>query len=188
MTWRLGVIALAIAGVASVTGEAGAQTVTAVPTEADHWPCQPGCRLVESDELRVTDADGIVGQGRLRAFDAASIHLTKTDGGEVVIERDRVRRIDRRGDRLLNGILIGAAFGLGTIAAADPMGADVGAADYIGSTALWAGLGALFDHLHKGWTRVYDRPPTGSGDDKGSHAFWIAPSPRGLRVGFSKTF
>ena len=185
MRWRLGVVALAIAGVA---GEAGAQTVTPVPTEADHWPCQPGCRLVESDELRVTDADGALAEGRLRTFDASSIRLTRTDGSEVLIDRERARQIDRRGDGLLNGILIGAAFGLGTIAAADPMGADVGAADYIGSTALWAGLGALFDHLHKGWTRVYDRPPTGSGSDKGSHAFWIAPSPRGLRVGFTRAF
>ncbi len=187
MTRTLGVVALAIVGVTGVVRPAVAQPA-ASSSSTEPWPCQPGCSLQESDELRVTAADGGIGEGRLRLFDASSIRLTRTDGSEVVIERDRVRRIDRRGDRLLNGILIGAAFGLGTIAAADPMGADVGADDYIGSTALWAGLGALFDHLHKGWTRVYDRPPALSPNTKTSQAFWIAPSPRGLRVGFTRAF
>jgi hypothetical protein len=186
MMRRLGTVVLAVFGITGGARLAGAQTApSAAPT--DPWPCKPGCRLVESDELRITGANDVVGQGRLRAFDATSIRLTGPDGGEVVIERDRVRRIDRRGDRLLNGVLIGAAFGLFTIAAADPMGADVGAADYIGSTALWAGLGALFDHLRKGWTRVYDGPPVQPAA-RASRGFWIAPSTDGLRIGFSTAF
>jgi hypothetical protein len=183
MAWRLRVVALMVAVVVGVVSGAAEQSASAVP--ADSWPCAPGCRLVESDELRVTGMDGNVGQGRLRSFDATSIQLTGPDGREVVIGRDHVRQIERRGDSVLNGILIGAAFGLGTIAAADPMGAAVGAVDYTASTALWAGLGALFDHLHKGWTRVYDRPIARA---SGSHAFWIAPSANGLRVGFTRAF
>lgn len=185
MTRRLGAAVLAI-GITSVAGPADAQTASPAPAP-DPWPCKPGCTLVESDEIRVSDANDAVEQGRLRAFDATSIRLTGPDGRELVIERDRVQRIDRRGDRLLNGILIGAAFGLFTIAAADPLGADVGAADYIGSTALWAGLGALFDHLHKGWTRVYDRPPARRAAGS-AEAFRAASPTRGLRVGFTKTF
>jgi hypothetical protein len=177
---RTGAIALVVAVVVS---PAAAQTPPTAPAEA--WPCRPGCTLRESDELRVTGMDEAVEHGRMQTFDATSIRLTRPDGREVVIGRDHVHRIERRGDSLLNGVLIGAAFGLGTIAAAHPMGADVGAADYIGSTALWAGLGALFDHLHKGWTRIYDRPAKQSAR---ADRFWITPSRSGLRVGFSVSF
>jgi hypothetical protein len=186
MAWRLRVVAMVAAVVVGVVSSAAAQP--AAPAPADSWPCAPGCRLVESDEIRVTGMDGDVGQGRLRSFDATSIQLTGPDGREVVIGRDYVRQIERRGDSVLNGTLIGAAFGLGTIAAADPMGADVGAVDYIASTALWAGLGALFDHLHKGWTRVYEKPSAPAASGKFPATFWVAPSANGLRVGFTRAF
>lgn len=186
MAWRRRVGALVVAGVAGVVTPAAAQQ--AAPAPAEPWPCASACRLGDSDEIRVTGMDGNVGQGRFRSFDATSIQLTGPDGREIVIGRDQVRQIERRGDSVLNGTLIGAAFGFGTIAAADPMGADVGAVDYVASTALWAGLGALFDHLHKGWTRVYEQPPAPSARGRSPATFWVAPAAQGLRAGFTKAF
>ena len=188
MTRRLGVVALAIVGVTSVVRPATAQT--AAPAAAvEPWPCKPGCSLVESDELRVTDADGVVGQGRLRAFDAESIRFTRPDGGEVAIERDRVRR-NRPARRW--------------IAQRNPHRRRIRVSARSPRPTRWAPTWARPTTLGArlsgpGWERcsiisTRDGPastigrPRGSANAKASHAFWIAPSSRGLRVGFTSAF
>src|SRR6185436_2628443 len=72
-------------------------------------------------------------------------------------------KIARQGDRLWNGMIIGAGIG---VAAGMTIGAEACLEDSIapcaiGGAAVWAGIGALVDWLHKGRTTIFQAPQAG---------------------------
>ena len=137
-------------------------------------------------EVRVTGTSGVPQVGRFRSLDDETLRVLVGDQ-ELALPRASIVRVERRGDRLLNGFLIGAAVGL--IPAAfisaevEAGGGNVAAAIVIGS-GTYGLIGMGIDALHKGWTTVYDRPRTSA---RRRH-FWISPSAHGMRVGYTRSF
>lgn len=129
---------------------------------ADRWP---GLNVTALQTVYVTDRDGRQTEGQLVGFDPDSV-LVVVNGAEERFARERVARIDRRGDSLRNGALIGAGLGvtfgllaaLGSDCPEDFGGSCPGTrATYFAlSTIAYTGLGAGIDGLIVGRTRVFD--------------------------------
>ncbi|MGE5242932.1 MAG: hypothetical protein ACM3SQ_01710 [Betaproteobacteria bacterium] len=108
------------------------------------------------DRVDITEADGIVISGVLRDVTTGTLAL---DGHEVAL--DSVLKIDRHGDPIWDGMLIGAGVGL----ALSPISAE-GCLDgsripcVLGPMVLYGGIGALWDSLHVGRKTIYRRAPT----------------------------
>ena len=94
-------------------------------------------------------------------------------GTEQRFEAARVRRIDKRGDSLKNGTLIGVALGVlfGSISSGisdcpgdDPGGDCTGfrVAAFAGALGIYTALGAGVDALIVGRTRVFDADQPGA--------------------------
>jgi hypothetical protein len=108
------------------------------------------------DIVKITiPSSGTTISGPLTAITASTLTVdTRQIGHEPGL------RIARKGDSLLNGVVIGAAIGAAagaTIAAEACLDTSI-AYCVIGGAAGYAGLGALIDWLHKGFTDVYREP------------------------------
>jgi hypothetical protein len=110
------------------------------------------------DIVFVTRATGTTISGPLGAISPSSITVN-----QETIRYEPGLKIAREGDRLWNGIIIGAAIG---VAAGVTIGAEACLDESIapcaaGGAAVWAGIGALVDWLHKGRTTIFEAPRTG---------------------------
>jgi hypothetical protein len=128
-----------------------------------------GLDLKVGDILYVTDAQGVQVGG---ALSFRSPTMLKID--EHTIQPGPGLKIERRGDSLWNGTLIGAGIG---VAAGLTVGAEACLDDRkwkcaLGGAAVYAGIGALIDWAHKGRTLVYDTRSS----TRGGAAQRIAPS------------
>jgi hypothetical protein len=114
-----------------------------------------GLKARPGDRVRVTRASGVTIDGPLGAVEPASI----TVNGET-IRYEPGLKIAREGDRLLNGIVLGAAVGvvMGSTVGAEACLDDPIVACAVGGAVVWSGIGALVDWLHKGRTRIFEAP------------------------------
>lgn len=139
-----------------------------LPTQAS---AQEGSRVWPSLDtsglptVYVREHTGIETAGRLLSIDPASLVIL-ADGAERRFEAGQVRQIDRRGDSLRNGALIGATIGmvLGALAAGvsdcpdpRPGGGCPGTrvAMFATSTAVWTSIGTAIDAAIPGRTTIY---------------------------------
>jgi len=122
--------------------------------------------------IYVTDDAGRRTEGQLLRLDSDSLVMLVGDS-EQRFDAARVRRIDKRGDSLKNGTLIGVALGVlfGSISSGisdcpgdDPGGDCTGfrVAAFAGALGIYTALGAGVDALIVGRTRVFDADHPGT--------------------------
>jgi hypothetical protein len=133
-------------------------------------------------EVRIVEADGTARMGMLTAFESGELRLRQATG-EVPIPAAAVSRLDRRGDPVGNGILIGMIWPIVAFAAGAGQGYDTkgeAVAGFFGALAMCGAVGAGIDALNKGWTNVYraDRQRTVA----------IVPTQGGVRVAYVRRF
>ena len=75
------------------------------------------------------------------------------DGDERRFKRDTIARIDRQGDSLKNGAIIGALIGAPFGVIGSLFAGNIG--PFLASTGGWMGIGIGLDAAHQGRTRVY---------------------------------
>lgn len=152
-----------ILAVALIPGAAFAQATA---------PSWPGLATAGLSTVHVLDDAGAETSGRVLRLDPDSLVLLVGDT-ERHFDAAGVRRIDRRGDSLRNGAIIGAIVGVavGLFAAnlADCPGDDssgscpgVRAAGVLLSTGTYAAIGIGIDALVIGRTTLYEAPATSS--------------------------
>jgi len=126
----------------------------------------PGFSADDLPEIYVLDDTGVEVGGRLLELDADGLALL-VDDVRRRYDRSNIRRIDRRGDSLRNGAVIGAVIGAGFGALLSGMadcpsgGAGCAAARLsfvIVNTGLYAGMGVGIDALVAGRTTIYVAP------------------------------
>lgn len=100
-------------------------------------------------EVRVTDGAGTKFKGTLIAVRDDEIDVL-TKAGTRTVNFESIRRIERRGDSVKNGLVKGALCGAAymMLTGASLWGAAIGAFD-------GGFIGFLIDALHRGWTPVY---------------------------------
>jgi len=136
--------------------------------ETSRWPALAPSGGIET--VYVLDDTGTETTGRLLRLTADSLVLL-VDGAERQFDAARVRRIQRRGDSLRNGAIIGAVVGVGIGFLAggiadcgrdDPGGSCAGTrvAAVLVSTGVYAAVGAGIDALIQGRTTLYQAPPS----------------------------
>jgi hypothetical protein len=136
-------------------------------------------RLLVGDPIDVTESNGTVISGVLSNVTPAVIAL---GGHEMPI--DSVLKIDRHGDPIWDGALIGAGVGLilSPIASEGCLqGSRVPCV--LGPILVYGGIGALWDYLHVGRTTIYRRRPSSS--PRVAVAPLLSPDAKGVRVGWS---
>lgn len=138
-----------------------------VPVSAEAQPVAAfndlGLQLNVGDRVRLVDSDGARHDGTIRSLSPEAIVIAGP-GGAQGFTADTTTRIARRGDGLLNGVLIGGlsgfAFGVAFVNGfsdhSEPLSSYLLAGGLFGLPAL--GLGALVDALHEGQTTVYMAP------------------------------
>lgn len=128
----------------------------------------PGLNRAGLSMVYVLDDEGVEVSGTLLRLNPDSLVLL-VGGVEHRLEAARVQRIERRGDALRNGALIGAVVGaaMGVLAAgiSDCPGSDPGgscpatrATAVLVSTGVYAAIGTGIDALVVGRTTVYQAP------------------------------
>ena len=114
----------------------------------------------------VEEKSGVETRGRLLSITPAAIAID-VDGSQRTFAAANVAKIDRRGDSLKNGALIGAAIGLVTGFLGDcprtgngaGTGCPAARVGYVlGGSAIWASIGAGIDALIPGRTRLWPPP------------------------------
>jgi hypothetical protein len=126
----------------------------------------PGLTVPELPVIYVLDDAGLETSGRLLRLNPDSIVLFE-GGVERRVEANRVVRIQKRGDSLRNGAIIGAIAGvaLGTLTAGiadcpdgDRGGGCLGSRTvlFAVSTAMYAAIGTAIDALVPGRTTFYE--------------------------------
>lgn len=114
----------------------------------------------------VQERSGAETRGRLLSITPDAIAID-VEGSQRRFAAADVVRIDRRGDSLKNGALIGAAVGVFTAFLSDcpRTGNSAGngcagarVAYLLGGSAIWAGIGAGIDALIPGRTRLWPAP------------------------------
>lgn len=136
-----------------------------------HAAAQEGSRIWRSldasklPEVHVLDGTGTEIRGRLLSIEPSSLVLL-VDGVERRFDARDIRRIDRRGDSLRNGTLIGATLGaiLGVLGAGMsdcPQSSDdagcpgLRVAMFLTNVAVWTSCGTAIDAAIQGRTRIY---------------------------------
>jgi hypothetical protein len=125
-----------------------------------------GLNVSSLETVYVTDDAGRRTEGKLLRFDTDSLVML-IDGMEHRLDANRVLRIDKRGDSLKNGALIGAALGVlfGGIAAGisdcpgdDPGGDCTGfkVVGFASALGIYTAIGTAVDAMVVGRTRVFD--------------------------------
>ena len=166
MIWR---IALLIAALSP--GVASAQEA------ASSWP---GLTSSQLSTVYVLDNTGTETSGKLLRLNPDSIVLL-VDGAERRFETARVARIQKRGDSLRNGAIIGAvvgvAMGIVTAGISDcpgdhPGGGCAGsrAALFLVSTGVYFAIGTGIDALIPGRTTLYEASKAPPAADRGGSA------------------
>src|SRR5262245_5096189 len=159
MIWRVAFLIAALS-----PGVASAQEA------ASNWP---GLASSQLSTIYVRDDTGAETSGKLLHLNPDSIVIL-VDGAERRFEAARVTRIQRRGDSLRNGAIIGAAVGvaMGILSAgiADCPGDRAGGpcpgsrvALFLVSTGVYSAIGTGIDALIPGRTTLYEAskaPPT----------------------------
>jgi hypothetical protein len=117
-----------------------------------------GLKAQAGDRVWVTRASGATISGTFGPLSPSSI----TVNGETIPYEPGLK-IAREGDRLLNGFIIGAAIG---VLAGTTIGAEACLDSpmwhcAVGGAAVWGGIGALADWLHKGRTQIFEAPRSG---------------------------
>jgi hypothetical protein len=136
-------------------------------------------------EVRVIDVRGVELRGTLLRASTREVHLF-TQTTEVRLVFDDIRRVDRRGDSIANGAVIGALWPPVALLAGAGQGFD-SSGDALralpSAMLIFSVLGAGIDALHVGWTNVYraDRTPRAT-------AVAILPTRGGVRVAFATRF
>jgi hypothetical protein len=166
MMWRVAVFIAALG-----PGVASAQDAAA------HWP-----GLVSSglSTVYVLDNTGTETSGKFLRLNPDSIVLL-VDGAERRFETARVARIQKRGDSLRNGAIIGAivgvAMGIITAGISDCPGDHPGggcpgsrAALFLVSTGVYSAIGTGIDALIPGRTTLYEAPKAPPAADGGGPA------------------
>jgi len=152
--WRLAILIAAITPSAVCAQEA-----------ASNWPGLVSSRL---STVYVLDDAGVETSGKLLRLNPDSVVLL-ADGAERRFETARVARIQKRGDSLRNGAIIGAIVGgvLGIFSAGisdrpgdHPGGGCPGsrAALFVVSTGVYSAIGTGIDALIHGRTTLYEAP------------------------------
>ena len=118
-----------------------------------------GLKARTGDLVYVTRATGTTINGPLGTVSPSSITIN-----QETIPYEPGLKIAREGDRLTNGIIIGAAIGvvMGSTVGAEACLDDPIVACAAGGAAVWAGIGALVDWLHKGRTTIFQAPRAGN--------------------------
>jgi hypothetical protein len=128
-------------------------------------------RLVQGDELRIVRRDARETFGILQRVSSSALTIATETGSQDVL-LDLVRRVRRRGDRVWDGLVIGAAFGAAISAATfvpcdgyaswEPCSAanftTSRAGDALAGAAVFGLIGLGIDAAHRGWSTVYSRP------------------------------
>lgn len=117
-----------------------------------------GLRANTGDVIYITRATGATISGPLDAVSPSSITVNQEK-----IPYEPGLKIAREGDRLWNGIIIGAGIG---IVAGTTIGAEACLDSPMwhcaaGGAAVWGGIGALVDWLRKGRTTIFEAPKAG---------------------------
>lgn len=138
----------------------------------------PGLSTSELSTVYVLDDTGAETSGKLVRLNPDSIVIL-ADGGERRFDAARIRRVQKRGDSIRNGVIIGAVVGavLGGISAgiADCPGVDQSCAGaragmFVVSTSVYTAIGAGIDALVVGRTTLYTAAPARSGRLPGASA------------------
>ena len=140
-------------------------SVVCAQDTTERWP---GLATTQLSTVYVLDDTGAETAGRLLGLNSDSLVLL-VDGAERRIDAARVTRIQKRGDSLRNGAVIGAIAGavMGVVAGgiSDCPGADPGgrcpgvrAAAFLVSTGVYTAIGTGIDALVTGRTTVYEAP------------------------------
>jgi hypothetical protein len=159
---------LAVTRLLGVFASVAAPTLASAQEPLRGWPVD----VDTMSKVSILDDTGVEVTGRLVRLDDKTI-VVRVDDVERQFEASRVRRIDRRGDSLRNGLIIGAiigaavgriTYGLADCPGARPTGPCPGArrAMFVGTTATYAALGAGIDALAQDRTVVYEAGPTAS--------------------------
>jgi hypothetical protein len=143
--------------------------IVTVPAIAQSGPGPFSTFPTNNPTVYLMDVTGTETTGRLSRFDLSSVTIT-TGRGEVTFDQRQVKSVDRRGDSLKNGAIIGALTGLafGSLGAAmmdycnrpqEPLepcstGEKMGVVGLF--TALFSGIGVGIDALRSGRTRIYE--------------------------------
>jgi hypothetical protein len=152
VTWRVALLVAALS-----PGVASAQEA------ASNWP---GLVSSQLSTVYVLDNTGAETSGKLLRLNPDSIVLL-VDGAERRFETARVARIQKRGDSLRNGAIIGAvvgvAMGILTAGISDCPGDHPGggcpgsrAALFLVSTGVYSAIGVGIDALIPGRTTLYE--------------------------------
>ena len=152
-------------------------SVASAQQTASNWPGLVSSRL---STVYVLDTTGAETSGKLLRLNPDSIVLL-VDGAERQFETARVARIQKRGDSLRNGAIIGAvvgvALGILTAGIADCPGDRPGggcprsrAALFLVSTGFYSAVGTGIDALIPGRTTLYEAPKAPPSADRGGSA------------------
>ena len=120
------------------------------------------------EEVFVRGTDGVELRGRLIDFGPVSLSLF-IDGMRRELPLEAIDRVQRRGDSVRNGALIGAAVGVGVwgLTAAD-YGRD--APVVLWSAMSYGAVGALVDLMIPGRTTIYAKPSASAAASTGKRA------------------
>jgi hypothetical protein len=151
--------------------------VASAQQTASSWPGLDSSRL---STVYVLDTAGAETSGKLLRLNPDSIVLL-VGGAERQFETARVARIQKRGDSLRNGAIIGAvvgvAIGIITAGISDCPGDQPGggcpgsrAALFLVSTGVYSAIGTGIDALIPGRTTLYEAPKAPSAADHGGSA------------------
>lgn len=141
-------------------------------------------RVEAGDRLGIVDGAGATTWGRLVRITPADVEIVDASGRARAFAAADVRRIERRGDSVRNGLLIGAVIGGalgGAIAgSADLMGNVGGLGTFMRGAAVLGGVGGgvglALDAVHVGRSTIYDAALPSARGDRG----WGRP--RGVQV------
>jgi hypothetical protein len=133
-------------------------------------------KLSIGDRVDVTDRAGVITTGVL-----TDVTGTLVQAGNRDFPLDSVLKVDRRGDSLWNGFIIGAGFGL-LVSPIWEEGCLHGSSVpcVLAPMLVYGGIGALIDLSHEGKTTIYRAAPSSG---KGAHlAPLVTPGAGGLAV------
>jgi len=133
-------------------------------------------KLSIGDRVDVTDRAGVVTTGVLTNVTGASVEAGNRD-----FPLDSVLKVDRRGDSIWSGLIIGAGVGL-LLSPVSEEGCLHGSRVpcVVGPMLLYGGIGALIDWGHEGKTTIYRATPSAG---KGARlAPLLAPGAGGLAL------
>ena len=142
-----------------------------------------GLKVKPGDFVYVTESSGVVVGGPLTRILPSALTI---DGHEF--KPAPGLKIERLGDSLRNGTLIGMAVGAGLAAVTGGQGCASSrdcprGAIFVGAVAFYGAVGAFIDWRHKGRTVIYDAPLVATPSVRITPE--VTPSRKALRVALS---